>query len=403
MEILAAIGRFILSDVETLAKILFLGDFFFSAVIGIYSLSVTITLDQKRARLLMVAKFLQAFGWMGLCFIRYVPIVVSQNIGQSCLFTGLFLESLVMLDMVNFRLRVLTRVQAVVYVAVLIGFNVSFSATSEFHVRTVVGAASLFLLMLIPGVVFLVKSGHSPLRRLTGSLYVLIIISCLFRVGQSFASLSQQGALYGAVLNDFTLLLFVFHLHIGGVAFLLVLKEDTDRKLAELAFRDPLTALYNRRHFLEHARSAIAQAIRSREEVSILFMDLDNFKGINDRYGHNFGDEVLRDFTSVIRMHMRTCDIACRYGGEEFVVFLPNAGRDGAFIAAERIRAYLRTAKFPNKPEFSYTVSVGIAYRIPGAKAQAVDVLHALLMDSDSALYRAKEGGRDRVVVFGEL
>ena len=136
----------------------------------------------------MVAKFLQAFGWMGLCFIRYVPIVVSQNIGQSCLFTGLFLESLVMLDMVNFRLRVLTRVQAVIYVAVLIGFNVSFSATSEFHVRVVGAASSVFLLMLIPGVAFLVKSGHSPLRRLTGSLYVLIIISCLFRVGQSFAS-----------------------------------------------------------------------------------------------------------------------------------------------------------------------------------------------------------------------
>ncbi|HNY18320.1 MAG TPA: hypothetical protein PKL75_12810, partial [Treponemataceae bacterium] len=88
MEILAAIERFILSDVETLTKILFLGNFFFSAVIGIYSLSVTVELDRKRARTLMVAKLFQSFGWMGLCFVLYVPIVVSQNLGQSCLYAG---------------------------------------------------------------------------------------------------------------------------------------------------------------------------------------------------------------------------------------------------------------------------------------------------------------------------
>lgn len=403
MEILAAIERFILSDVETLTKILFLGNFFFSAVIGIYSLSVTVELDRKRARTLMVAKLFQSFGWMGLCFVLYVPIVVSQNLGQSCLYAGLFLESIVMLDMVGFHARMLSRIQAGIFAAIVIGFNVVISLHPDFRVRIAFGAYSIFLIMLIPGVVFLVRAGHSPLRRLTGSLYVVIFIACLFQAGETLALFSRSGTPYSALLGDFTLLLFAFHLHIGGVAFLLVLKEDTDRKLAELAFRDPLTGLYNRRHFLEHARSAIAQAIRSREEVSILFMDLDFFKGINDRYGHNFGDEVLRDFASVIRMHVRTCDIACRYGGEEFVVFLPNAGRDGALVAAERIRAYLRTAKFPNKPDFSYTASVGIAFRVPGAKAQAVDVLHALIMDSDAALYRAKEGGRDRVVVFEDL
>jgi diguanylate cyclase (GGDEF)-like protein len=403
MEILAALGRFILSDIETLIKILFLGNFFFSAVVGIYCLSVTVELDRKRARTLMVAKLFQSFGWMGLYFMRYVPVFVSQNLGQSCLYTGLFLESLVMLDIVGFRARVLSRVQAIIYVAVVIGFNVVTLSHPNFLVRVAFGAYSLFFIMLIPAVSFLVRAGHSPLRRLTGSLYVFLFLACVFRAIQTLMAISGSGMPYGSLLTDVTLLLFVFHLHIGGIAFLLVLKEDTDRKLAELAFRDPLTGLYNRRHFLEHARSAIAQAIRSREEVSVLFMDLDFFKGVNDRYGHNFGDEVLRDFASVIRMHVRTCDIPCRYGGEEFVVFLPNAGRDGAFAAAERIRAYLRAAKFPNMPDFSYTVSVGIAFRVPGEKAQAVDVMHALIMDSDAALYRAKEGGRDRVVVFGEL
>jgi two-component system cell cycle response regulator len=231
---------------------------------------------------------------------------------------------------------------------------------------------------------------------------VLIFLVSLARLGVVLSLFSGGGTPYSTLLNDFSLLLFVLHMHIGGVAFLLILREEADFQLAELAFRDPLTGLYNRRHFLEHAKGSVSYAARTRESVAMLFFDLDFFKRVNDQYGHNFGDEVLRDFSAVLKLHVRGCDIACRYGGEEFIVFLSNTRRDGAVAVAERIRDYLRTSKFPNKSDFTYTVSVGIACRIPPLGAQAIDTIGALVNDSDSAVYRAKENGRDRIEVFGE-
>lgn len=395
-------GWIIHSDIETLVKILFLGNFLFSVVIGMYAISVKVTGERRRTYVLVAAKFFQSLGWMGLAFILYLPLFVSVDLGQNFLYTGLYLESLVMLGLTKWRVRTLRLVQTVIYVCIIVSFNAFKVFVFDNHFQAAFGAYSIFLIMVIPGISFFMGKGKSPLKRLTGFLFVLIFLVSLARTGEVLSLFSQGGKSFSSLLNDFTLVLFVLHMHIGGVSFLLILREEADLQLAELAFRDPLTGLYNRRHFLEHAKGAISYAARTREEVAMLFFDLDFFKRVNDQYGHNFGDEVLRDFSAVLKIHVRGCDIACRYGGEEFVVFLANTGRDGAVAVAGRIRDYLRSSKFPNKPDFTYTVSVGIACRIPPLGAQAIDSLGALVNDSDSAVYRAKDNGRDRIEVFGE-
>jgi diguanylate cyclase (GGDEF)-like protein len=402
MEVIAALGRFMLSDIQTLVKVLFLGNLLFAFVVAIYASSVAIKRDRRLTMILAAAKLAEGAGWMGVTFIRLLPHVVSINIGQSLIYVGLFLESLVMLEVANDKVRRLKALQFAIFSIVVVLFNLFYALGLDYRFRFAFGAYSVFLIMVIPGIVFLVYAGKSPLRRLLGSLCVLVFITSLGRTLATLDLFTRLSSPYGAILNDLSLLLFVLHMHIGGAALLLILKEDVDRKIADLAFRDPLTGLYNRRHFLEHARSLIARAARSGESVSLLFMDLDHFKGVNDRYGHNFGDEVLRDFAAVLRMHVRTYDLACRYGGEEFVALLSDLDSAGAAAVAERIRNYLKTSKFPNKSGFSYTVSVGIASVVPSVKDQTVDILHALVMKSDAALYRAKGAGRDRVEIAGD-
>ncbi len=401
METIAAIGRFMLSDIETLVKVLFLGNLLFALVIAIYASSVAIRRDRRLTWILAAAKLAGGAGWMGVTFVRYLPHVVSMNIGQSLLYVGLYLESLVMLEIANDRVRRLKALQFAIFVAVVVLYNLFCVLELDHRFQFAFGSYSVFLILVIPGVVFLVYAGKSPLRRLLGSLCVLIFITSLARTLATLELFTRQYSPFGAILKDASLLLFVVHMHIGGAALLLILKEDVDRKIADLAFRDPLTGLYNRRHFLEHARELISRAARSGESVALLFMDLDHFKGVNDRYGHNFGDEVLRDFAAVLRMHVRTYDLACRYGGEEFVALLSGLDSDGAVAVAERIRTYLRTSKFPDKSGFSYTVSVGIASVAPTVKDQTVDILHSLVMESDAALYRAKGAGRDRIEIAG--
>jgi hypothetical protein len=123
MGVIKAMEWIIHSDIETLLKILFLGNLFFSVVIGMYAISVKVTGVRQRTFVLMAAKLFQSFGWMGLAFILYLPVFVSVDLGQSFLYTGLYLESLVMLGLTKWRVRNLRQVQTAIYVCIIVCFN----------------------------------------------------------------------------------------------------------------------------------------------------------------------------------------------------------------------------------------------------------------------------------------
>jgi diguanylate cyclase (GGDEF)-like protein len=172
--------------------------------------------------------------------------------------------------------------------------------------------------------------------------------------------------------------------------------EEKNRELQELAYYDPLTGLPNRRFFFEHASLIFEEAKRYEKPLSLLIMDIDHFKKINDTYGHDVGDVVLKTFANVLRGIVRQSDICARFGGEEFVVLLPNTDLEGARVLAERIR----TAVAKNMVEHGsivivFTVSIGISQYRKGM--QNID---KLIKEADIALYQAKEGGRNRVEVF---
>ena len=164
-------------------------------------------------------------------------------------------------------------------------------------------------------------------------------------------------------------------------------------EIYQLATHDALTELCNRRHFTELADKEIARALRHGRPLSLCILDVDLFKPVNDRYGHNSGDEVLRQIGALVRRHARSDDLPARIGGEEFALLLPECGIDAATAFAERLRqAVAATAFAPGGEPERITVSIGVAALGPGR-----DDRPALMAAADAALYRAKHEGRNRV------
>jgi two-component system cell cycle response regulator len=164
----------------------------------------------------------------------------------------------------------------------------------------------------------------------------------------------------------------------------------------EMAITDQLTGLHNRRYMSSHLDNLMAHAARAGKPLAFVIMDIDYFKSVNDTHGHDIGDEVLREFAKRIGANVRGIDLACRYGGEEFVVVMPETDASFAFMVAERLRKSIETTPFdisrvPGK--LSLTISIGIA-----ASEGADDTSEALLRRADQALYSAKRSGRNRVV-----
>ncbi|MHB8784011.1 MAG: sensor domain-containing diguanylate cyclase [Desulfobacteria bacterium] len=179
-----------------------------------------------------------------------------------------------------------------------------------------------------------------------------------------------------------------------------ILRDISDRKALEEELRlqsitDPLTRLYNRRHFLALAAKEVERSCRNRIPFSVLMVDVDHFKQYNDAFGHLEGDKVLVALGEQIRMNFRTMDTGFRYGGEEFLVLLPETSSAGAMVPAERLRIRFSEVAFrphPDEQPRRVTLSIGIAEFRSGISVD--DLVRA----ADQAMYAAKNAGRDRTV-----
>jgi two-component system cell cycle response regulator len=172
--------------------------------------------------------------------------------------------------------------------------------------------------------------------------------------------------------------------------------RDNVQQSIEMAITDGLTGLYNRRYMESHLGSLLEQAASRGKPLTILVLDIDFFKSINDSYGHDAGDDVLREFAVRIRKSIRGIDLACRIGGEEFVLVMPETDMAVATIVAERLRRRIASESFgisQGAKAIDVTISIGIA-----TLDTADDNASSILKRADQALYRAKRDGRNRVV-----
>jgi two-component system cell cycle response regulator len=171
--------------------------------------------------------------------------------------------------------------------------------------------------------------------------------------------------------------------------------RDLQVELLRLARHDALTGLYNRRYFLERLATEHARARRYHKLSTLALLDVDRFKTVNDGFGHDVGDAVLRQIADILRAGIRTVDVAARYGGEEFALLLPETSAAGAFTCLDRLRLAAERAAWPALgPRSPVTFSAGVAILVVDDTNPEVSLKLA-----DEALYEAKERGRNRVVV----
>ena len=172
--------------------------------------------------------------------------------------------------------------------------------------------------------------------------------------------------------------------------------REANEKLTLLATIDSLTNSLNRRYFLERAKQEIERTLRLKRTGIVIMMDIDNFKQVNDTYGHAVGDEALRQVASICKNNLRECDLFGRMGGEEFAILAPDVSLNEGRQLAERIRLSIKQSPVEIPPEsFRITVSMGIT-----EITQVYDSIEQLLQLADKGLYQSKELGKNRVTAY---
>lgn len=353
------------------------------------------------------AMAIESLGWVTSALRGVIPEVVSVVIGNG--FTALAVAGM------GDAIRVLLgapRQRALRYGTPLVLAACLLPLTwphSYFHLRVVL--VSLFsALQLFEAVWPLLARAASRETRRASDLLVGITLACgglmLFvRFVVEATRIESVSALFVATPVETLVFVYIALIStVSSIGFLSMCNDRYHEELALLASTDPLTELSNRRGLVEHVERALALARRTGTSVALIALDVDHFKRINDRYGHDTGDQVLISVAQRLRRSVRSHDLLARSGGEEFMVVLSDATEADAVIAAERLRAAVEEPNGTESMPLRTTISAGVA-ALSGDRSD-VDVETArqdLFGRADRALYGAKERGRNRVVAASEL
>jgi diguanylate cyclase (GGDEF)-like protein len=181
---------------------------------------------------------------------------------------------------------------------------------------------------------------------------------------------------------------------LASIGFWLFRLKRSQLRFMRLARRDGLTGIFNRQHFVDEAEQSLRYVAKSSRSASLVLIDLDHFKSINDTYGHEVGDHVLRRAVAICQRYLHSSDVFGRLGGEEFGILLPECNHEQARERAEQLRAAIHAEPAGDSHDITVSASFGIASTVHHGYE-----LRKLLLAADEALYRAKRDGRNRVVV----
>ena len=375
-------------DIQTFMLVLAIGNIAFAMLIAGYARSGPVN---SAMQLWQWAKLVQGvahlLGWLRPDW----PLAWLSVAANSTLIIGAMLEAGAYCAFLGFTRW--CRVLVPATVLALLAFNVARLGDASLSTLAVImslilGAASgaMALLLLHP------RNGHSVLRRIIGINNLVFCIAMVMRAWTGFSSGSLT-VFTPAAVQTFMYLTGYALMIVNGFGFLLLCKQKDDRSLEQLATIDGLTGVFNRRAFFDLSIAARMLASRQRHPISLMMLDLDSFKALNDRFGHAAGDQALVHFALAAQSVLREPDILARLGGEEFAITLPGTDLAGAIKAAERVRRAVRATTLQQSgPDYLLTVSIGVVLVDPD------EDINAALARADRALYAAKNAGRDRVM-----
>jgi diguanylate cyclase (GGDEF)-like protein len=376
-------------DIKTFMLVLAIGNVCFAMLIAGYARSGPVN---PALQMWQWAKLVQGAAHL-LAWLRPEwPQVWLAVAASSTLIVGVVLEAAAYCGFFGFRRwkRLLYPGMAIA----LLAFNaVRFSGASPITLAVLMSLIIAALSGAMSAALLWPRSGSTVLQRIIGVNNLVFCLAMVLRAWVGMAGAELSFFSYAAV-QTFSYMTGYALLIVNGFGFLLLCKEKDDSQMALLATTDSLTGLVNRRAFFERVDGARMLASRQGHPISLMMLDLDHFKRINDRYGHAAGDDALRVFASAAQQVLREPDIMGRLGGEEFAVALPGTDLAGAVQAAERLRHAVGASLLPLcDVDYTMSVSIGVVALDPD------EHINAALARADHALYVAKSAGRNRVEV----
>lgn len=377
-------------DISTVLAILILGDIFTVILIFAYQLQYR---REKSIDLFLAGNLVEATAWILIAIRGAIPDILSIPLANSILFLGATLKIIAFLAIKGSYNKAIKKAYTLGLILSIIAFNLVAVFFNYDNIRASASSGLLVALWLFPVYKLLVEKNSSILQRVIAVLYSIALIIFVLRTYNGLIPGSMLRLLSTDIYNVLGFLSLYLVMLVGNIGFILLAKEKSDKELFNAAMFDELTGIFNRRTFLAQTAMIISLFSRRKEPLSLMIMDLDNFKIINDLYGHYYGDMVLKDFSTSIKQQLRHYDIFGRFGGEEFAALLPGTDEKEAVEIAERMRLIIESSIVGAENEIKYTVSIGIVTIIPD-KTTTFELLYKL---SDTALYKAKNKGKNRV------
>lgn len=382
-------------DIRTLMAVLFWGNLAAVIPIASYYFSSHSRGDRRLAKSYALAKVCQALAYLLLLSRGDLPDFFSVNLGNSTLFAGFYMEALSMLIITHEKCELQQKAVTATFILSLVVFNVVEFLTADSSTRVVIASVCVFGILFLPNIEMLLSPHAGQFKRTVGSFYTLFLLLQLPRA--VYALLDDSVNIFTPfVIQVMTFLSLVLLLVFGLSTYLLFMKEKSDKIINIMATTDILTGLSNRYNFLGAAEAVFERHKHGAMPITLVFMDIDYFKKINDTYGHAFGDDVLKLFGEIIRTSLRAVDLSCRYGGEEFVALLAGADRAAASKAVARVAEQTACARFDEHPELRLACSIGVMSGVPAE----TDFLMNYIECADEAMYEAKRTGRNRIVHY---
>jgi diguanylate cyclase (GGDEF)-like protein len=347
-----------------------------------------------------IACSIQAVGWSIIIFSRQLPDAIPALLGNSLILLSTAYYYHALSEFTNLRAR-MEMPYAIVGVA-FTGLAYFTFIQPQHGLRTAVfsGAYAVLALMCATVLLYQQKRHRTVGQTLCGFGFLLGAVVLALRAGyvtllpQTATSVFTRGLIQYCTFTSMYMIVVIL-----TFGFMLMCNEQFNAELEKMARTDALTGCMNRRTVLDALRAEILRARRANHTLSLLLLDLDHFKSINDTYGHIVGDAVLKTVVPAMRDQLRAGDFLGRYGGEEFLVVLPETGEIDAVAAASRLRSAVeQTTIYAQSTSLNATMSVGVATLGVGD-----DSLESVIHRADLALYKAKEMGRNRVVASSDL
>jgi len=327
----------------------------------------------------------------------YLPSPAFQTFavlaGNGLRLTAIVCECLAVLLLINVYGERVRNIFFGLLIAFIAAFCLAYFLNATQDLRIILFSAMAVAFIIYPLIMLYNKKNASFLRKIVGMLYLMIMIAFILR-GLYAGNVFDVGTVArDADQSWISFSLFVLMI-LSNCGYLFLAIEHADTKLKELANIDELTHIFNRRSFNELSGRSIPYFERRMEPVSYMMFDIDDFKAVNDSFGHYMGDTVLTEVASLVKSQLRSYDYIGRYGGDEFAVFLPGSVEKDSDIVAERLRSLVESEFLHEHTKFRITISIGLVTLVPKSDTD-IETLYKL---ADGALYEAKMAGGNRVM-----